>query len=362
MNKAASGFLKNVTKYKKIMIIIQGSPDPDAIASSFAIKELLKNLSIDSEIFALKKVSLSQNRAFIKFLDIRLKIVKDLRPENFEAYIITDFQSNAVKGISEKIPCAAHIDHHQKDPERLPADFSLIKTESGSASTLVTLLLKNMDIKLNENQCKAVSTALMFGIQTDTDSYTHAGDIDIEALEFLSSRADMDIINRLNGIPMSGPTLSFYNRALTHATVYKEWGFYGIGYIDIEQRDSLAIAADLLLKKSGLKTIAVYSIVSDSGKHELFLDVSLRTKSGNLDLNSLIKKITPTGGGRVYKGAYQIKLDYFRNASDRDALWKTIEAVTVDWLKKSRDNAYLHELTGITKNIFRKAVSYLKNQ
>jgi nanoRNase/pAp phosphatase (c-di-AMP/oligoRNAs hydrolase) len=219
-----------------------------------------------------------------------------------------------------------------------------------------------MDIKLNENQCKAVSTALMFGIQTDTDSYTHAGDIDIEALEFLSSRADMDIINRLNGIPMSGPTLSFYNRALTHGTVYKEWGFYGIGYIDIEQRDSLAIAADLLLKKSGLKTIAVYSIVSDTGKHELFLDVSLRTKSGNLDLNSLIKKITPTGGGRVYKGAYQIKLDYFRNASDRDALWETIEAVTVDWLKKSRDNAYLHELTGITKNIFRKAVSFLKNQ
>ncbi len=362
MNNAASGFLKSVAKYKKIMIIIQGSPDPDAIASSFAIKELLKNISIDSEIFALKKISLSQNRAFIKFLDIRLKIVKELRPENFEAYIITDFQNNEVKGISEKIPCAAHIDHHQKDPERLPADFSLIKTESGSASTLVTLMLKNMDIKLSENQCKAVSTALMFGIQTDTDSYIHAGDIDIEALEFLSSRADMDIINRLNGIPMSGPTLSFYNRALTHGTVYKEWGFYGIGYIDIEHRDSLAIAADLLLKKSGLKTIAVYSIVSDSGKHELFLDVSLRTKSGNLDLNSLIKKITPTGGGRVYKGAYQIKLDYFRNAADRDALWGTVESVTVDWLKKSRDNAYLHELTGITKNIFHKAVSFLKNK
>ena len=42
MNKAASDFLKSVQKYKKIMIIIQGSPDPDAIASSFAIKEMLK--------------------------------------------------------------------------------------------------------------------------------------------------------------------------------------------------------------------------------------------------------------------------------------------------------------------------------
>lgn len=362
MNKAASDFLSSVKKYKKIMIIIQGSPDPDAIASSFAIKELLKNLSIDSEIFASKKISLSQNRAFVKFLNIPMKVVKTLQPENFEAYIVTDFQSNRVKEVSGRIPCAAHIDHHQKDPERLPADFSLIRTESGSSSTLVTLILKNIGITLSENQCRAVSTALMFGIQTDTDSYQHTGDLDLEALGFLSSRADMDIINRLNGIPMSGPTLSFYNRALEHGTVYKEWGFYGIGYIDITQRDSLAIAADLILKKSGLKTIAVYSIVMDTGKQELFLDVSLRTRSSSLDLNSLIKKITPTGGGRVYKGAYQIKLDYFRHTPDRDALWNTVETATLDWLKKSRDNAYLYELTGITKNIFTKAVSYLKNK
>jgi len=362
MNKAASDFLKSVQKYKKIMIIIQGSPDPDAIASSFAIKEMLKTFSIESEIYASKKISLSQNRAFIKSLNIPLKIVKTLQPENYEAYIVTDFQSNVVKGVSEKIPCVAHIDHHQKDPGRLAAEFSLIKTESGSTSTLVTLILKNLEIRLSENQCRAVSTALMFGIQTDTDSYEHTGDPDIEALGFLSSRADMEIINRLNGIPLSGPTLSFYNRALGHGTVYKDWGFYGIGYIDISQRDSLAIAADLLLKKSGLKTIAVYSIVSDTGKHEMFLDVSLRTKSSNLDLNSLIKKITTTGGGRVYKGAYQVKLDYFRNAADRDALWETVEKVTLDWLKKSRDNVYLHELTGITKNILRKAVSFLKNK
>jgi len=362
MNKAADDFLKCVKKYSRIMIFIQGSPDPDAIASSFAIKELLKILSIDSEIYSSKKISLSQNKAFVKLLNIPLKTVKTLQPENFDAYIITDFQNNEVRGISEKIPCAAHIDHHQKDPNRLPADFSLIKTESGSTSTLVTLLLKNMAPGLNDEQCKSVSTALMFGIQTDTDSYEHTGDLDIEALGFLSSRADMDIINRLNGIPMSGPTLSFYNRGLEHGTIYRDWGFYGIGYIDISQRDSLAIAADLLLKKSGLKTIAVYSIVSDPGKHELFLDVSIRTKSANLDLNSLIKKITPNGGGRVYKGAYQVKLDYFRNAADRDSLWKTIENVTLDWLRKSRDSAYLHELTGITKNLLHKAVSFLKNK
>lgn len=362
MNKAAADFLNSVKKYKRIMIIIQGSPDPDAIASSFAIREILRHLSIHSEIFASKKISLSQNRAFVRLLNIPMRIVKSIQPENFDAYIVTDFQSNIVKGISEKIPCVAHIDHHQKDGNRIIPDFTLIRTDAGSTSSLIALMIKNMEVSLAESQMRPVSTALMFGIQTDTDSYEHAGDLDLDALRFLSARADMNIINRLNGIPMSGPTLSFYNRALENGTVYKDWGFYGIGYMDIAQRDSLAIVADLLLKKSGLKTIAVYSLVNDTGKHELFLDVSMRTKSRTLDLNSLIKKITPTGGGRVYKGAYQVKLDYFRNTPDRDNLWKTVEAVTLEWLKRSRDAAYLHELTGITKNLFRKAVSYLKNE
>lgn len=354
MNKVAEDFLSSVKKYKRILIIIQGSPDPDAIASSFAIHEILKLLGIHSEIVAAKKISLAQNRVFVRILNIPLRIVKSLHPENFDSYIVTDFQSNVVQGISGKIPCAAHIDHHQKDGDRIASEFSLIRTESGSTSTLVSLMMKKMPIQLSGDNLRAVSTSLMFGIQTDTDSYEHTGDLDIEALGYLSSSADMSVINRLSGIPLSGRTLSFYNRAMENNTEYKGWGFYGIGYIEPAHRDSIAIAADLLLKKSGLKTIAVYSIVTDSKREELFLDVSLRTRISTLDLNALIKKITPTGGGRVYKGAYQVKLDYFRNIQNRDELWKIVELSTIDWLKRSRDIAYMYGIKGIISKFFRK--------
>ncbi len=353
MNKVAEDFLNSVKKYKRIMIIVQGSPDPDAIASSFAINEILKLIGIHSEIVASKKISLAQNRAFVRILNIPLKIVKSFHPENFDSYIVTDFQSNIVQGISGKIPCAAHIDHHQKDGDRIAADFSFIRTESGSTSTLVSLMMKKMDLRLAGDRLRAVSTALMFGIQTDTDSYEHTGDLDIEALGYLTANADLQVINSLNGIPLSGNTMAFYDRAVDNRTEYKGWGFYGIGYIDITQRDSIAIVADLLLKKSGLKTIAVYSVVTDSKREELFLDVSIRTVISALDLNSLIKKITPTGGGRVYKGAYQVKLDYFRNIPGRDELWRIVEFSTVDWLKKSRDTAYMYEIKGIIRKLFR---------
>jgi len=362
MNKAAADFIASVKKYKNIMIIIQGSPDPDAIASSFAIKTALRHLSINSEIFITKKISLSQNRAFVRSLDIPLKHVPVLQHGKFDSYIITDFQSIDVKGISENIPCAAHIDHHQKAPGKHQAEFSLVKTESGSTSTLIALMLRHLDINFTEEEIRSISTALMFGIQTDTDSYEHAGNLDIEALKILSVFADGNIINKISGIPMSAETISCYNRALEKGTVYKDWGIYSIGHLDLEHRDSIAIVADILLKKSGYKAVVVYAIIHDKLKKELFLDASLRTGSRNLDLNALIKRITPTGGGREYKGAFQVRLDYFRNMPDKDLLLKTVESATFEWVKKSRDSEYLYEITGFAGKIFRKAASLLKNQ
>ena len=362
MNKAAADFLSSVRKYRNIMIIIQGSPDPDAIASSFAVQTILRRLSIDSEIFITKKISLPQNRAFVRNLGISLKYVRSLQSGRFDSYIITDFQSIEISGISDHIPCAAHIDHHENAHGKVLPDFALIRTDSGSTSTLVALMLKHAGVELTADEMRAVSTALMFGIQTDTDSYEHAGSLDLEALNVISCSADMNVINRISGIPMSAETIACYNRALDNAFIYRDWGLYSIGYLDTAHRDSIAIVADILLKKSRHRTVVVYALIHDRENRELFLDASLRTGSMNLDLNSLIKRITPTGGGRIYKGAFQARLDYFRSIPDRDLLLKTVEMATADWIKKARDSEYLYEITGITRNIFRRIGGMLKNQ
>jgi len=360
MNKESVEFIDSVKKYKKILIIIQGSPDPDAIASSFAIMKILKYHSIDSEIVAFKKLSLSQNKAFVKLLGIPLKIVPQADVKNFDAYIITDFQNNNVKGVSEKLPCVAHIDHHQIDRNTIPSDFRLIRTDAGSTSTLITFIIRDFVSLFKDEDIIKVSTALMFGIQTDTDSYEYSSNIDIEAVNFLSEYADMSVINKINGIPLSHNTMSFYNKAISNKTEYKDWGFFGLGYMDSIYRDSIAIIADLLLKNTKLKLVAVYSLIFDSQRKELFLDVSIRTRNPDLDLNSMIKKITPTGGGRAFKGAYQIKLDYFRHFENSSDLWKVITETTIDWLKRSRDVVYLYEISGMARNIFQRAFYKLK--
>lgn len=355
-------FISSVKKYKNIMIVISGSPDPDAIASAFAIKVVLSSVSVSSDIIITKKISLSQNRAFVKYLNIPVILKKELTGKAYDAYIVPDFQTNIVDGISNVIPCAAHIDHHTITDRKVPADFSLIDTDAGSTSSLVALLIRELSPSLSKSDLIRVSTALMFGIQTDTDKYEHATRIDIEALRYISEFSDKGIINKINGVPISPSTIRYYKKATENSHVYKDWEIYGIGFIDIENRDSLAITADLLLKSSDNRTVIVYAIVEDKSKNDLFLDVSFRSQSEDLDINAVIKSITPSGGGRLYKGAYQIKLDYFYSFSDRDMLWKIVEVTTLDKLKRARDGAGSIKLNPAGSRSIKLTVPFLKNK
>jgi len=359
MNNTES-FLEVVKKYKNILIFISGSPDPDALASAYALKILLSAALINSDIVITKALSLTQNKAFVKILNIPVVLKKNLSPQKYDAYIVTDFQTNIVDGITNRIPCAAHIDHHTKTDNKVFSDFSLIRTDAGSTSSLIALMIKDCPAKIGKKDLVSVSTALMFGIQTDTDKYEHATPLDIEALHFLSEHSDKKIINKLNGIQISPVTMRYYRKTAANEHIYKDWKIYGTGYIEVENRDSIAITADLLLKKPGNNTVIVYALVEDKGKGELFLDVSIRSRSENLDINTLIKNITPTGGGRLFKGAYQIKLDYFSVCPDRDLLWQLVERATFERLKKSRDGIFVNKIETSYANAFRKAVSFFK--
>ena len=353
-------FLKAVKKYKNIMIIILGSPDPDALASAYALKIMLSSVSINSDIIITKKISLSQNKAFVKYLNIPLFFKKNLTPQKYDSYIIPDFQTNIVDGVTNHIPCAAHIDHHTKTDNKVFSDFSLIRTDAGSTSSLIALMIKDHLPALSGKELIAVSTALMFGIQTDTDKYEHATPTDIEALNYLSEFSDKKIINKINGIPISPVTMRYYKKASANQHIYKDWRIYGIGYIDIEHRDSIAITADLLLKKPDNNNVIVFAIVEDKKKNEIFLDASFRSRSENLDINALIKNITSTGGGRQYKGAYQIDLNYFHFCPDKELLWKTVESTTIERLKKARDGIYINEINSFFSSALKRAASFFK--
>lgn len=344
MRKTAETFLKAVAKYNPIAICILGSPDPDAIAAAFAIKLILNRQAIDADIFAEKQLSLSQNKAFAGKLKIPIYFGQKIDLAKYQAYLVPDFQTNRVEQIGDAIPCVAHLDHHCQQGPTVKADFSLIRTDAGATSTLVALMIKSLNPGFSEEEMTALATALTFGIQTDTDKYNNITELDFEALSYLSAYVDWSVLQGLNSMPLSPETLNLYSRAKQNGEVYREWAFYGLGFIDARHRDSIAVIADMLLKNSDHKLVAVFAVIENHKEQETYLDVSLRSNNSAVDLNRIIKNITPNGGGRKYKGAYQIKLNYLKHTPDKDLLWQVVETATRETLRKNRDALYM---TGI---------------
>jgi hypothetical protein len=74
---------------------------------------------------ALIEISLQQNRALIDELRIPVHFQKPpLSHTGYEAYAVLDHQSAFLKDLAGKIPCAVHIDHHERGGEEANADFS----------------------------------------------------------------------------------------------------------------------------------------------------------------------------------------------------------------------------------------------
>jgi nanoRNase/pAp phosphatase (c-di-AMP/oligoRNAs hydrolase) len=343
-------------KYNSILIYIKGSPDPDVIASSFALKSICANTGINADIISSARPSLPQNSAMISELDIPIRFDELADLSHYDAYCVLDFQSAVVNGISGKLPCAVHIDHHEPVDEEIAIDFNLVIEEINAVSSFFALILREMEPQLSgittDNQMfRKVCTALQLGIYTDTDKYRHAENIDFEALNFVSDYSDKKLIARITDIPLPGHVQDFMFRAFKNRQEYKDWIFSGIGFIEESNRDSIAIIADYLVQRYKCPVAVVFAVVIKKKPRGLRLDASFRTDDENINLDLLIKEITQTGGGRKYKGAYQVDLDYFYNYPDRDELWKIIENNTITNLKKLRDEFQIIEIKGFYRKI-----------
>ncbi|MBN2039110.1 MAG: hypothetical protein JW864_03655 [Spirochaetes bacterium] len=366
INELTNELLRVLLKYRSLLICIKGSPDPDVIGSSYALSVICGKLGITYRISCAMRPSLPQNKAIIKNLNIPIyfeESVEDVR--KYDAYAILDFQSAQINGISGIIPCAIHIDHHDPIEENIDIDYKQVIVEAGSVSTFFALVFKELNqnkMKFDKQALINVSTALLYGIQVDTDSYKHATHLDLEALNYISNYSDKKIIECITEIPLPGYVLRLIVRALKNKTEYKSWLIAGIGFIDESERDSIAIIADNFVEKFNCSLAVVFAIIEKKKPYGLKLDASFRTEDENINLNKLIHIISDSGGGRKFKGAYQVNLDYFAASPDKDLLWELVESTTVAKLKKIRDEAQLSKIKGFYSKIIYRAGKIFKSQ
>ncbi|MCP3901943.1 MAG: phosphoesterase, partial [Desulfobacteraceae bacterium] len=170
-------FFNLFTLSSKVLVVINA--DPDAIASAMAIKRLLWRKVHEVVIAYFNKISRPDNLAMIEYTESDLVLLKTIKKEDFNAFVIVDSQSDHNEQFA-KFGYDAIIDHHPLTNDN--AHFADIRPEYGACSTIMTEYLKTAKIKPSSK----LAAALMLGIKTDTSNFTRQTSLkDIKAFQYL---------------------------------------------------------------------------------------------------------------------------------------------------------------------------------
>ena len=214
--------LSDLTKYKNIVIQCHDNPDPDAVASGFALHRFFSGDSgrrvrfVYTGQYRIQKPNL---RMMTKRLSIPLEYVESL-PEVPELLLVVDGQygeGNVTRLQGERI---AVVDHHP-DSGR-PFDYAEIRSAYGSCATLVYQMLTESGYDVNADM--DLATALYYGLYTDTNSLSeisHPADKDLRD-DLIYNRS---LINALRNDNLSSEDITIAGDALHQAFFDKENGF-----------------------------------------------------------------------------------------------------------------------------------------
>jgi nanoRNase/pAp phosphatase (c-di-AMP/oligoRNAs hydrolase) len=273
----------------KIHILLQHDPDPDAIGSALALRELLGRNRATTPIVTFGEVSRPENLAMVRLLDIQIDRItyEDLRREGAKLALV-DVQPPYFERPLGEVDLV--VDHHPKRAA-FSARFTDLRTHYGATSTIFTEYLRATAMEPSQR----LATALLYGIKSDTLFLERGSHIaDLEAFTFLYPFASRAMITRMERPALPRKDLEALGRALSRLQLYDGVAVIHMG--EIKREDVIPQMAEFCLQIEGVE----WGIVS--GLCEDRVVISVRNvgyvKSAGEILKRLFDEIGSAGGHR----------------------------------------------------------------
>lgn len=310
----------------RLAIPLSGFPDPDSMASAWALAELATRAGCQAEILHLDPVSHIENRLMLRELGVPLlrRRPTEIARTRYDWFSLVDTNTLDPRYLSlATVPCLSVWDHHAGELARLPR-VATISREVGATSTLAVqyldaagLLTPTTELVVggrpppgSDSGLARLTTALLLGIATDTEDYLLAHPADFAASAQAMALADRALFRRIHRRAYSVAAMEVLHRALESVTVQGSFGIAWVGSLPPSLRDAIPQAADLLVSRLDLETVVVYGQVGPT------IDGSVRTLDPRVMPAELIARAlrleTPragiSGGGREAKGGFRWEL------------------------------------------------------
>ncbi len=291
--------LKDLLKYKDIVIQCHDNPDADALASGYALWWYLKMNGIKAKFIYRGRNSIQKSNLvlMVSMLEIPIKYEPDF-DLNPELLVTVDCQYGQRNITMTEAQTVAIIDHHQETVS-LP-ELSEVRSNIGSCSTVIWSMIK--DEGLADNIDKNLATALYYGLYTDTNRLTEVSHpLDRDMMDELV--VNKSIIKELSNSNISLEELKITGKAILDYN-YNEDKKYIILHADKCDPNILGVISDFSMETTGVNVCLAYYISPDEVKFSVRSCV--REVHAN-EVASFIAEGIGGGGGHLYKAGGTIR-------------------------------------------------------
>jgi nanoRNase/pAp phosphatase (c-di-AMP/oligoRNAs hydrolase) len=285
----------------RVLILLHNDPDPDALASGLALRNLLRRTKTTAIIGAMQGVTRPENLRMANMLDIQVEQITPSSFGGFDRIATVDVQPHYFGGQLDRADLV--IDHHPEQPG-YSAVYKDIRADYGSTSTILTEHLRAVDVNISER----TATAMLYAIKSDTLFFArHTNRVDLEAFTFLYPLADAALIRKMEGAEITLERLEYVTRA-GHDGILRDQVFTAfIG--EATREDFIPYTADFFLQLEDVKWTIIAGIVGTT------LVVSVRNLGYSRNAGEFVKRwfadIGSAGGHRAMAKAV-VPIDRFR--------------------------------------------------
>jgi nanoRNase/pAp phosphatase (c-di-AMP/oligoRNAs hydrolase) len=287
---------------EKIHILLQHDPDPDAIGSALALRELLGRNRATTPIVTFGEVTRPENLTMIDLLEIQIERITpaDLHKEGARLAMV-DVQPPYFEQPLGRVDLV--VDHHPKR-SNFKARFADLRTGYGSTATIFTEYLRAAGMEPSQR----LATALLYGIKTDTLFLERGSNLaDLSAFNYLYPIANKAMITRIERPALPREDLEAMGRALSRLQIDNGVAVIHLG--EVNREDVIPQMAEFCLQIEGVDWGVVSGLVDDR------VVISARNvgyvKSAGDIMKKLYDDIGSAGGHRAMAKAV-VPLDRFK--------------------------------------------------
>jgi nanoRNase/pAp phosphatase (c-di-AMP/oligoRNAs hydrolase) len=287
-------FLKgNKKRLSPFLVLTHDYPDPDALASAFALQYLAtRKYGIRTRIAYGGIVGRDENKKMVELLRLPIHRLTQRDFRHYRGIALVDTQPAFGNNSFPGSKCASIIIDQHPSVQPPAADFVVVDSDAGATSVILTEALLASKIEIPRN----LATALAYGILSDTlNLHRNSGPRTVRAYLAVLSFSDMTALAQIQYPTRAKGFFKSFVNGLAGAEIRRRLIVSHLGVV--ENPDVVSQMADFLLTCEGMR----WSFCT--GRIRGFLHVSLRGANPTMDAGRVLRGILSNAGQAGGHGA-----------------------------------------------------------